>query len=333
MPNPSSTSHKRPFQDITDRFISSPRPKRKPKIPSGALGEKLRLRVIETTKPFPSSLPPSSPPLYSSSSNGLPLLNSEDEVVQEVHDEPFFGRDDFGSMLPSDENVDDDAENRPPENLSDPFGFFAVERKLKAEREVIPIAAQRASRFTDDKGRDDGLVMPSTPHKPTLGKRRLSATADVLSPVATSLGSPSPVKGVGTRHLNEESDMNTSHEILPVRPQERDIDDDHAPPRSKRARQSSETSLPPRRSTRGQSKPTAKEKKREVARPKKRVGTGPAKAKIGAKSKGKGKKKVVEDNDSDDDPQEKFEAERLARLEYFRKLDDYSFEKENVYVV
>ncbi|KAJ7727896.1 hypothetical protein B0H16DRAFT_1589644 [Mycena metata] len=332
MPNPGSASHKRPFQDITDRFISSPRPKRKPKIPGGALGEKLRLRVIETTKPFPSSLPPSSPPLYSSSSHGLPLLNSEDEVAQEVHDEPVFGRDDFGSMLLSDEDGDEDAENRPPETLSDPFGFFAVERKLKAEREVIPIAAQRASRLTDDKERDDGLVMPPTPHKPALGKRRLSATADVLSPAATSLGSPSPLKGVGTHHSNEQSDMNTSYETLL---QERDVDDDgdDAPPKSKRARQSSETSLPPRRSTRGQSKPTAKEKeKKAVAKPK-RARAAPAKAKVGATGKGKGKKKVVEDNDSDDDPQEKFEAERQARLEYFRKLDDYSFEKENVYVV
>ncbi|KAJ7179616.1 hypothetical protein C8R46DRAFT_1212155 [Mycena filopes] len=328
MPNAtSSTSHKRPFQDITDRFVASPRPKRKPKIPGGALGDKLRLRVIETTngKSFPSSLPPSSPPLLysSSSSRGLPLLNSEDQVELQVHhDEAFFGRDDFNSMLPSEEegdvneDDDEDAENRPPTPLSDPFGFFAVERKLKAERKVIPVAAH-GHRFTDDKGRDDGLVMPATPHKPTLGKRRLSATAtaepDALSPAVTSLASsPSPVKGVGLRRSYGESEMNTSRGVLPIRDGE--DDDDDAPPKGEESTRAG-----------------GKKKDAVAAKPKKRGRTA-TKAKPAPKVQGK-KKVVVEDDDSEDDRQEKFEAERQARLEYFRKLDDYSFEKENVYVV
>ncbi|KAJ6593325.1 hypothetical protein B0H19DRAFT_17541 [Mycena capillaripes] len=313
-----STTHKRPFQDITDRFIP-PRPKRKPKTPGGTLGEKLRLRVINTTaKTFPSSLPPSSPPLYQSSSSlGLPLLSSEDEVAQQVHEDAApFGQEDFGSMLPSDEEGDSDAENRAPANQSDPFGFFAVERRLKAEREVQPMAS-RPSRYTDDKERDDGLVMPSTPHKPTLGKRRLS---DVFSPANTSLASsPSPVKAVGPRDLG----MDTSRELLPAL-----ADDEDAPPKGKKLRQSSEASLPPRRSTRAQSKAVAE---KEAPKPKKRVRKAPTKTTT--KTKGKGKKKAVEDNDPDDDQHERFEAERQARLDYFRKLDEYSFEKENVYVV
>ncbi|KAJ7771986.1 hypothetical protein DFH07DRAFT_212870 [Mycena maculata] len=329
MPNPT-----RLFQDITHRFADPApptpitRPKRKPKTPGGALGEKLRLRVIDSTKStanaFPSSLPPSSPPLYSSSSRGL--SRSEDEVAQEIQDrgeveeeeEPYrYANPDFGTMQPLDDE-DADAENRAPTPAtnSDPFGFFAVERKLKAKRALaspppLPQAAVlRASRRTDDKGRDDGRVMPATPHKPKLGKRRLSPDADVFSPAATSLASsPSPVKA-GTSFAVVEKDGG---------------DDEGAPPRSKRPRQSSEASVPPRRSTRGGSK-TAAPKAKGVTKPKTRARKAPT------KTKARGKKKV-EDNEPEDDQQEKFEAERRARLEYFRKLDDYSFEKEDVYVV
>ncbi|KAJ6491684.1 hypothetical protein C8R47DRAFT_437077 [Mycena vitilis] len=321
MPNPTNpTPHKRPFADITDRFVSpAPRLKRKPKTPGGALGEKLRLRVIETTKAFPSSLPPSSPPLYSSSSRGLPLLGSEDEVAQEVNEDvPLYGHEDFGTMLPSeDDECDSDAENRAPANLSDPFGFFAVERKLKAERALEPAVAHHG-RVTDDKERDDGLVMPPTPHKPGPGKRRLS---HVFSPESASLvSSPSPLKG-------RYSDANTSRNVLMAEVDE----EEDTPPKRKKARQSSETSLPPRRSTRGQTKAVA-EKKNAAPKPKTRARKAAPKPSA-AKPRSKGKKKAVEEDDEDDDAQEKFEAERQARLEYFRKLEDYSFEKENVYVV
>ncbi|KAJ7496766.1 hypothetical protein FB451DRAFT_1386132 [Mycena latifolia] len=342
MQNPTtSTIHKRPFQDITDRFISPARPKRKPKTPGGTLGEKLRLRVIETAKSpanvFPSSLPPSSPPLYSSSSRGVPLLSSEGEVAREMQgaddDEAYaYGRDDFGTMMPSDDDADEDAENRAPTNLSDPFGFFAVERRLKAERAVQPLqpAPLRASRSTDDKERDDGRVMPSTPHKPKPGKRRLSAAADALSPAATSGAStPSPVKpgeGLRPRASLDTVDMDTNRELFPAQPTlvDNDDGDDGAPPRRKKRRPSPEVALPPRRSTRA---PSKAEKDVAKPQPKARAKKAPT------KTRAAGKKKATENNDLDDDQQEKFEAERQARLEYFRKLEDYSFEKENVYVV
>ncbi|KAJ6631473.1 hypothetical protein B0H10DRAFT_2207126 [Mycena sp. CBHHK59/15] len=365
-----TTASKRPFQDITDRFRIEPaptppttRPRRKPKTPGGALGEKLRLRGIETTKSatniFPSSLPPSSPPLYSSSSRDVPLdLNSEDEVIQEIQeddDEPVYGRDDFGSILPSDDDADDDAENRAPANLSDPFGFFAVERKLKTKRDVLPLqpTVLRTSRYVDDKERDDGRVMPSTPHKPKVGKPRVSTHADVFSEATTSLPStPSPTKQVqdssrarGQESL-EEADMETEvEERRAPRPRakgkSRETEqNDEAAPRRKKARRSDspvnprdlvlglEVVLPMRRSTRARSKAASK----DDSQPKTRARNAPAKAKPAAK--GRGKKKANEDNEMDhDDDREKWEAERQARLEYFRKLDDYSFEKENVYVV
>ncbi|KAF8150499.1 hypothetical protein K438DRAFT_1943624 [Mycena galopus ATCC 62051] len=287
----------------------------------GALGEQLRLRGVAPEKVFPSSLPPSSPPLYQSSSSQW-VPGARREMDEDA--EPPFGHEDFGSMLPSDEEGDPDAENRAPANLSDPFGFFAVERKLKAKREQeiqakpIPAAPLRASRSTDDKERDDGLVMPSTPHKPAIGKR--GPLADVVSPASATLsGTPSPVKPARAKR---ESDANTGHELA-----DEHEEDDDAPRRSKKPRRNSEESLqlPLRRSRRGQSKVVVEE---EAPKPKKRVRKAPAKP----KGKSKGKKKADEDNDPDD-LDEKFEAERRARLEYFKKLDDYSFEKENVYVV
>ncbi|KAK7057694.1 hypothetical protein R3P38DRAFT_1183697 [Favolaschia claudopus] len=323
----SSTTQKRPFQDITDRFLS-PR-KRKPKTPGGAFGEKLRLRVAEK-KIFPSSLPPSSPPLYQSSSSAreLPALNSEDEVVrgmrveEDEEERAPFGHEDFGTMLPS-EDGDSDAENRLPANLSDPFGFFAVERKLKAQREVEPMLVH--TRYADDKERDDGLVMPPTPHKPVIGKRRFS---NVVSPRSGS-GTPSPVKGDGAG----DSNMSASHGDISLVADEHEVEEEDVEPKKKRARKSAEEVLPMRRSTRTQSKtPAAEQKERMLSKPKKPVRKATAKAKEKGKSKVKKVVVKVETNDSEDE-QEKFTAERQARLEYFKKLDDYSFEKENVYVV
>ncbi|KAJ7647782.1 hypothetical protein FB45DRAFT_998726 [Roridomyces roridus] len=299
------STHKRPFQDITHKFIdpplARPKPRRKPKVPVGALGEKVRLRVVEPTAKaatpanvFPSSLPPSSPPVYSSSSNDVPLLNSEDEVAQEI-EEPRYNPSEFASD-------DEDAENRPPTpTLSDPFGFFAVERKLKAARAAAPPPVPRPSRATDDKQRDDGRIMPSTPHKPRLGKR----DADP-SPATTSLASsPSPVKDRTRDSLVEEDD---------------------SPPKRKKARPSPVMTLPVRRSARTRSKAASKEKDKAVEpKPKKRARKAPTKRVPKVK---KEEEDVEEDYDND-----KYETERQARLEYFKKLDDYSFEKEDVFVV
>ncbi|KAJ7287042.1 hypothetical protein C8J57DRAFT_1282647 [Mycena rebaudengoi] len=326
---PPSTNSKRPFQDITDRFLSRPvlppsptkRPQRKP---GGALGEKLRLKATES-RPFPSSLPPSSPPLYSSSSRGLPLdLGSEDEVLQEIHVENT-GQDDndLGFIIPSDDDADDDAENRAPANLSDPFGFFAVERKLKAERDVMPPPLLRHSRLTDDKERDDGLHMPSTPHKPKPGKRKLDPES------ASAASTPSPIKH---RSPLGDSDDAELEELEPVlfalrakgKAKEIEQDDSDAPKTKKPRRSESaepEVVLPARRSTRVKtSKPVSKDDPKPKKRARKAVST-----------KTKGKKKAPDDDENDDT--EKWERERIARLEYFRKLADYSIEKENVYVV
>jgi len=50
--------------------------------------------------------------------------------------------------------------------------------------------------------------------------------------------------------------------------------------------------------------------------------------------KGKEKAKPLDDvMEMSDDTRDRYEQERQARLEYFRKLDGYQIQKENVYVV
>lgn len=105
-----------PLQDITDRVLPNKRPRR------GAL---------RRTRTIPSSLPPSSPPSASSHSpepklddiftnndqlSSLPILSSDDELSRVTK------KDDKLNIIQSDENAD----------TSDPFGFFALEKKLKA---------------------------------------------------------------------------------------------------------------------------------------------------------------------------------------------------------
>lgn len=120
---------KRPLQDITDRFVpavqTSRPPTPKPRASEGTFGAKLR-----SVKPsgFPSSLPPSSPPSVSSAFV-LP--------VPDHHTHPQSPSNHVSDV----ENVDPEFE--PEEDIdneldtldnSDPFGFFAVEQKLKSLR-------------------------------------------------------------------------------------------------------------------------------------------------------------------------------------------------------
>ncbi|KAG1824400.1 uncharacterized protein BJ212DRAFT_1319863 [Suillus subaureus] len=68
--------------------------------------------------------------------------------------------------------------------------------------------------------------------------------------------------------------------------------------------------------------------------PRKPVSKGVKKSSLKPRSKGKEKGKPLNDlMEMSDDTRERYEEERLARLEYFRKLDGYQMKKENVYVI
>ncbi|KAG2358079.1 hypothetical protein BDR07DRAFT_1463178 [Suillus spraguei] len=71
-----------------------------------------------------------------------------------------------------------------------------------------------------------------------------------------------------------------------------------------------------------------------VPRSAKPVSKGVKKSSLKPRGKGKEKTKPLNDlMELSDDTRERYEEERLARLEYFRKLDGYQMKKENVYVV
>jgi len=77
----------------------------------------------------------------------------------------------------------------------------------------------------------------------------------------------------------------------------------------------------------------AKPASKGVNKPQSKTGK-PVSETRGLRSKGKEKAKpLVDVMEMSDDTRERYEEERQARLEYFRKLDGYQIQKENVYVV
>ncbi|EEB91222.1 hypothetical protein MPER_10452 [Moniliophthora perniciosa FA553] len=156
----------RPLQDITDEvvhgipgsdFNARPR-RRRPKVPQGALGQKLKPAI-------PSSpLPPSSP-VASSSTHGqdfLPIATSDGEMPPNQVGHNAWQVDNGDDADEWKENIDfssqwydgdgnfvapkaEEAEEAVPSpNGSDPFGFFAVEKQLQAERAVQPPKTAKA---------------------------------------------------------------------------------------------------------------------------------------------------------------------------------------------
>lgn len=411
---------KRPLQDITDRFVAntpgtpSPiRPKRKPKTPGGALGVKIKSRTNPNL--FPSSLPPSSPlPKSSSSSHVLPSFDlhseDEDEAEQLEHDEndiPFYGQVDFTSdSPPSDPCYSDGEATSTAANISDPFGFFAVERKLKLERDDVTSrhhAPASSSLRTLDPEDGDDISMPPTPRKPKINlKRKHSSLAraapdhGVLSPTTGSMSStPSPVKAAGAGGGGARP-VDTDGDCGPMEDQDDEPEDTPIATKAKskrRAKSKDDTGGTGRKAKKprgsGDSvdpiglamsleallpkKPAAKPRGRvkrktryvdnedgeDGGKPTKRTRKATTKPRAPALAKTKRKKKAgtgdkseEEEIDLDGDEQkvrlsnisssftlsdcmstQRLDAERQARLEYFKKLEDYSFAKEIVYVI
>ncbi|KAJ7057945.1 hypothetical protein C8F01DRAFT_1371406 [Mycena amicta] len=285
-------------------------PRRRPKTPGGTLGAKLRQRVLEV---FPSSLPPSSP--IPTSSRHPSSDDTEQPIVYS----------DFGSLvLEENEQEEDD----------DPFGFFSVERKLRAIRAAQPLPQPQQLETSPAR-----QPMPSTPHKPKLGT--------VMHASATS--SPSPVKRRGDNTPDPESESESDQPPPPPKRSSRkrtrvaeDKDKDKPAKRGKSTMDrdlDSDLPKPPktRRSARVLASNSKATSKPASTKPKSVVKAKPASKSIKSARKGNGKgkeKENVENVENDDDEEEDAEQrERLARIAYFKKLDDYSFEKENVYVV
>ncbi|RDB25160.1 hypothetical protein Hypma_007987 [Hypsizygus marmoreus] len=355
------TRNTRPLQDITDRFVSaveplpSPRPRRKVKAPGGTFGAKLRAAKAPA---IPSSLPPSSPPSASSRDPELYVDNRStssnygDENVDPNLELPRFEREPGPSNA-----LDEDAG---PLDTSDPFGFFVVEKKLKALRARPSYIEKQQLRYRaappppiDTALIPGHLVTPPTPRK-RRGKRRALASPsisnpDVFSPRTTSMpSSPSPSKpssrkGKEKAAAKEEkggSDTEMGSDLA-VTPQPR-----RPTKRLRRQGTSKEIAEAPdrpvlRRSGRRTTATMDNAKAADdgdgshvrVTRRKRTAATSSRTKPSGEKRQPKGKGKASAATQEDDEQREKWELERQERLEYFRKLEDYQVEKENVYVV
>ncbi|KAF9460717.1 hypothetical protein BDZ94DRAFT_1265353 [Collybia nuda] len=387
---------KQPFQDITDKFVvdslelplpivPTPKPRRRPRAPGGILGAKLR---AARNPNIPSSLPPSSPP---STSSRLPWGDHEHD---QVHDENACPQHILTSDAPAEDIPDfeydlgDASQDRDfiadaPENwfqgestpdaanMSDPFGFFAVERQLKAERAAKPIietksAARAWHRATPSNTIDvtasnppvwDIPSNPSTPHK-RVDKRRAIASPNQSSdgffnpntssmpstpspskhPTNTAKGKIAPIGEENDRSEDAIKSVEVDSTIAKTRVSRRLI----KKPRSSGDSHTTISHTPlVKRSTRripSVRRPTEKpgdRSKNEVLEPPKKnkrtTGTiGKKPVSSGKRGKGKNTKDL---DDLEIMKQEKWERERQARLEYFRKLQDYQVEKENVYVI
>ncbi|KAF9268495.1 hypothetical protein L218DRAFT_953963 [Marasmius fiardii PR-910] len=338
---------------LHDRIVlnSNTRSKRRTKAPTGALGRKLKRAEQEQI----SSLPPSSP-IGPSSSNSLPIASSDDgnrdlQDLQEPQGQSFWmdeGGDwkeniDFSSQCYDEHGnfitprLQEEPKEAFPMNDSDPFGFFAVEEKLKAERSRQPPKVNK-SLLPPSKPIAESFKPPRTPHKRRIGKRaRTNSSRNGSSPARSDIlpSSPSPTKRFSERFTTRETDLGDDvGSALMV--------DDDSPPKAdvkrKKPRRSdssvdperlakSLTSLLPKRRRRGKNSRSYKDEDDSDEQP------------VVTKRQIRGRRKLREvfkrdvDEELELDVDEKMAQERQARLEYFKKLQNYEIVKENVYVI
>jgi hypothetical protein len=172
---------KQPFQDITDRILSN---------------SALHCRTGRT---IPSSLPPSSPP---SASSHLPELKLDNYFTNndQLSSLPVLSSGDEINRVPvEDGDIIDSDEDGDTFDPSDPFGFFAVEKKLKAQRVVV------SNRNARTRYRSDSHTALPSPTK-QIGKRNIIKFSEGVSPRTSPLPStPSPYKPPASRTQPEAS--------------------------------------------------------------------------------------------------------------------------------
>ncbi|KAG5650997.1 hypothetical protein H0H81_010256 [Sphagnurus paluster] len=329
---------KLPLQDITRHFAASNSPsvnrpapnlpRRKVKTPGGTFAEKLR-----EAKPLAiqSPLPPSSPP---STSSVFPLHQNVHPKSPSIAAANLDSDHDF-------EDLDSNTHHRADSlNNSDPFGFFAVEKKLKTLR--TEEGKQPRYRAAPPPQIDTmfHLTTPPTPRKNRIKRSALaSPTSDISRAASSTPSTPSPLKPISNKGKGKaspvETDIEDTQETTPTiafrtRAAKRtrtDVEetkevDSPDPPRKR----------PVRRATavRASRDDSAKENK---VKPRKKRTTVPRTTRTQSLSKAKAKQKTHIANEDEEDRHDKLERERKDRIEYFKRLEDYRVEKENVYVI
>jgi hypothetical protein len=172
--------------------------------PSPAAEHAINAVPVDSRPTFPSSLPPSSPPSASSFSSPIhaqPLLGAfqhllpafspsghafsgapkrEPEVNEAGDYDPWNSFD----VRPSDDAQEEEGNDNPTPTNSDPFGFFALEKKLQVERD------EKQDNEYEDQWEDGGLILVADTSSPrnvprlSQEQKRALATGQVTDPDA-----------------------------------------------------------------------------------------------------------------------------------------------------
>ena len=217
---------KQPLQDITKHFVPAPEAANRGQgiaatitpsseaaaevisaiaLPSPAAEHAINSVPVDSRPTFPSSLPPSSPPSVSSFSSPLHeqplpgafqhLLSPSGHVFSGAHkreNDP----DDAGAydpwnsfdVRPFDDTQEEAGNDNPTPTNSDPFGFFALEKKLKVERD------EKQDDECEDQWEDGGLILVADTSSPrnvprlSQEQKRALATGQVTDPDAEAEG-------------------------------------------------------------------------------------------------------------------------------------------------
>ncbi|KAF8161480.1 hypothetical protein B0H34DRAFT_840848 [Crassisporium funariophilum] len=410
---------KLPLQDITSQFLPAPEAANRGESPDQTLAHaadsgitpflSIQLRsntgavIVDDRSAVPvySPLPPSSPPTPLSSPplhmRKLPAAHptwTEHPLssTRPHHSDDYDPWQEFDNARP----VSRDSHETFSTN-SDPFGFVALERKLKVEREIAPATEDHEQNLEDDDADEHGRILvadtssprpvrrlkrplyeeadlyhedrsnatdravphlpailehphlstPPTPHKDKQKKRRLSHEGhDVFSPCSSSIPStPSPSKASArkrTRPAEKEDALDEFNEEL-ERSQEVVLSTGSARKRSRPSQIEQEPLEAPsenKRTLRARApKQQLGEEEKPISKRSKRADKGKSvkkpnrKAPLTAVKKPKKNMKDDRNGNDEEDLDEKWERERLERTEYFKRLEGYQVEKEDVYVI
>ncbi|KAF8802642.1 hypothetical protein BYT27DRAFT_7260936 [Phlegmacium glaucopus] len=264
---------------------------------------------------------------------------------------------------------------------SDPFGFVALERKLKAQRTAAASSPLKRHHHQDEFDEDLGRILvadtssprlvrrlkrplyqgnsplpraisehphphyatPPTPHKDKKKRQRLSCEEDgVFSSSSSMPSTPSPSKPSAQKRALDAGREDTLDELTDKLNGNREVGSAFRKTRNRTGRgivkgepsTTSKSTMAPLEL--GAALDDDAETEGEQVDPKRAKAT---ESKINTKkSRSTGTKKVkkekaVERNDNDNDYAEKWEQERQERAAYFKRLEEYQVEKEDVYVI
>ncbi|KAJ3936741.1 MAG: hypothetical protein NXY57DRAFT_102604 [Lentinula lateritia] len=211
---------------------------------------------------------------------------------------------------------------------SDPFGFFALEAKLKAQRKEQSITT------TSNAPYPQSWEPPHSPHKPRIRKRASGKNAD--SPSLPSSPSPAKPRRVTKQGLAKATNSDETKIQEAFSDDEKDCLDVASQDYQSRKRmktnavgkqeqRNGDKSINPERLARDLKVLLPKRSSRRNGKRRSNLSSHEADAK---RLRG-----TTRDKQTKSDADQERDSERQKRLEYFKKLENYKVAKENVYVI